>query len=334
MRRPDRKSDALMISAAKLGLRTVPVEVKGRIDPKAIRKIRNFIISNDISLIHTHDFKSDFYGLLATSHLGVKRIATAHGSTRDSLLKKLYLYFDERAAYRTYDRIIAVSEDLRKDLLSKGTEPQKIEVIQNGLDIGVMNLNRDATGSPLPFTKNPNSRVFAVVGRLYPDKGHSLFLQAFADHAHSFPQSIGIIVGDGPEKENILQQISSLHLGGKVFFCGVILDIKQIYEAIDCLIIPSFTEGLPYVMLEAMAFGIPVIATAVGDIPLLIQNGKTGYLISPGDAGMLCKRMSDVLSMPAHALAMADQGKRFVRERFSADRMTKQTEALYLSLLS
>jgi len=334
MRRNDGRSEPLIGLARSMGVEVEPVDVKGRIDLKAVVRIRQFIQSHNVSLIHTHDFKSDFYGLLATWKLGVRRVATAHGSTRDSLLKKLYLYADENAVYRLYDKIIAVSEGIHTELSGKSEMRGRVELIQNGLDAGLLNAHGNGSDPPLPVSKSPGKTIFAVVGRLFPDKGHKVFLHAFAGLASEAPGSFGIIAGDGPEKESILRAVHTLGIRGKMFYCGVRKNIKDLYRNIDCLVIPSFTEGLPYVMLEAMSCGIPVIATSVGDIPLLIQDNITGYLIPPGDVGALTLRMRDIASRPEHARAMADEGRNLVNRKFSAGLMVKKTEALYLSLLS
>src|SRR5690606_27619720 len=100
----------------------------------------------------------------------------------------------------------------------------------------------------------------------------------------------------------------------RVYLCGVRKNIKKIYDMIDFLVIPSFTEGLPYVLLEAMACGIPVLATAVGDIPLLIRDGVTGYLVPPGDREAMIRRMKDLLTRQEDVSIMADRAKALVEE--------------------
>lgn len=334
MRRPDRRSRPLIDLALSMGFHVEPVDVGGRFDARALMGIRQYIRSNDISLIHTHDFKSDFYGLLATLNLGVKRVATAHGSTRDSLLKKLYLYFNEHGVYRFCDKVIAVSEDLLAELSAKGLRRDRIELIQNGLDADLLNGHPDGFEPPLPIAKSPGRTIFGVVGRLFPDKGHAVFLNAFASLLPELAGNFGMIAGDGPEKESILRLIRTLGIQERMFFCGVRKNVKEFYQNIDCLVIPSFTEGLPYVMLEAMACGIPIIGTSVGDIPLLIQDEVTGYLVPPGEIDAIARRMRDIVAGPEKALIMAEAAKKLVRENFSADLMVKKTEALYLSLLS
>ena len=334
MRRPDGRSEALISLASRLGIPVQPVDVSGRFDPAAILRIRSYIRKNKVSLIHTHDFKSDFYGLWATLNFSVKRVATAHGSTRDSLLKRLYLFLDEKFAYRSFDKIIAVSKNLKSHLINNHIPRYKITVIQNGLDLDLLKFNEGKEEPPLPLSKKPGTKIFAVIGRLYPDKGHLLFLQSFSNLTKFYPKAIGLIIGNGPERETIVNHIKSFHLEEKVYYCGARKNIKVVYDTIDYLVIPSYREGLPYVLLEAMACGIPVIATAVGDIPLLIQHGVTGYLVSPGDIEGLTRHMMECLSVSERARRMANEAKTVVQEKYSAERMVEQTENLYKSLLS
>lgn len=334
MKRSDGRSEAFINAAQRIGLAVDIMEVRGRFDRKAILSLRNYILSHRINLIHTHDFKSDFYGLLSTCSLDVKKISTAHGSTRDSPLKRFYLFFDERIVYPFFDRIIAVSEDLRSQLLGKLISPDKIEVIQNGLDIDLLARKDNGVKPELVSSATSGAKVFAVIGRLYPDKGHIFFIQAFASLAREHQNIIGIIVGDGPEKGNIERQIESFGLGERIQCSGVIEDIKHVYDSIDYLVIPSLTEGLPYVLLEAMASGIPVIATSVGDIPLLVQDGYTGYLVQAGDIEAMTARMRDLITMPEQARLMAERGKKMIEDQYLADCMVRKTEEVYLSLLS
>jgi glycosyltransferase involved in cell wall biosynthesis len=331
MRRPDGRSEPLIALASRLGIRVETLEVRGRLDFKALSRLRDFIRKEAVSIIHTHDFKSDFYGIWATANLDVRRVATAHGSTRDSRLKRAYLFFDEYLAYRFFDRVIAVSEDLREQL-GKGAGREKLTVIPNGLDPDLLSFQSGEGEPEPPFVKEQGMKTFAVIGRLFPDKGHAVFLEAFSLIAREIPEAAGLIAGDGPERDAVLKQIQSLSLADRVRYCGVRKDMKGFYGLADCLVIPSYTEGLPYVLLEAMAFGIPIIATSVGDMPRLVRDGVTGYLVPPGDARALAERMKDLVRMPVHAMSMAEEGRRLVHDRYSARAMARSTEQLYLSL--
>lgn len=116
--------------------------------------------------------------------------------------------------------------------------------------------------------------------------------------------------------------------------CGVRSDMQAIYEKIDCLVIPSLTEGLPYVLLEAMANQVPVLATTVGDIPKLIDDRNTGHLVAPGDADALAERMHELLNQTDKTSQIAEWGRQRVFEQFSAEQMVRRTEAMYLDLIA
>lgn len=211
---------------------------------------------------------------------------------------------------------------------------ESIEVIQNGFDFQSMENdgNNDSLEEALYIPEG--QKVFAVIGRLYPDKGHRYFLDAFSKVSQKFSSIKAIIVGDGPLKQEILNQIHKVGLENYVTFCGFRSDMNYIYKLIDFLVIPSLREGLPYVLLEAMANKIPVLATKVGDIPLLIEDGKTGFLMPPQDPKALERGMMQILNDPTKAREMAERAYRVVKDRFCAEKMVRDTEKVYTSLFN
>jgi glycosyltransferase involved in cell wall biosynthesis len=333
MRRPDGRSEPLISLAQGMGIRVESLEVRGRMDVRAVARLREFVFARGVSLIHTHDFKSNFYGLLATLNTNVRRVATAHGSTRDSLRKRAYLFLDERLVYQSFHRIITVSEDLRAKLSVSPAVRDKLTVVPNGLDPGLLSLSSGHDDTPLSYSPVPGAKTFAVVGRLFPDKGQTVFIQAFSRIAMEFPHAAGLIAGDGPSAGDVRKLIEELGLLRRIHCCGARSNIREVYDQTDFLVIPSYTEGLPYALLEAMGLGIPILATAVGDIPTVVKDGVTGFLVPPGDVGAMADRMGDLLLMPTAAGAMARAGKEFVDETCSAGLMVRRTEAVYKSLV-
>jgi glycosyltransferase involved in cell wall biosynthesis len=329
----DPKDKPLMDIAASAGIPVTTVRVRGRLDLRTIKSMRRIFKADKINIIHSHDFKSNFYGLLASLKLGIKRVTTAHGSTRDSMLKRIYLFFDERFVYKFYDVIVAVSKELGSQLKKLTSRKEKIIVIQNGIDSEEL-VDTRKEGALEPIEIPDNHKVFGIIGRLFPDKGHAYLLEAFSHVCNRFPLTKVLIVGDGPARDAIAKQIDLLHLNNHVCLCGVRSDISYVYHCIDCIVIPSFREGLPYVLLEALLRKIPVIASAVGDIPLIITDGVTGTLIPPGDLQALENRMIDFLSNPDQHKSMAEKGCALVKEKFSADKMARDTEILYQSLIA
>ena len=334
LKRPGGKSDRLIQKAGAIGIKTITVNVNGRFDPLAVGRIKRVFGENNVKIVHAHDFKSDFYALAATAGTGIRRVSTAHGSTRDSRLKRFYLFCDERFVYRAFDRVVAVSQDLKNHLVKMKIPWRKIRVIQNGLDFELL---KGDTGSDEreKSLKVPHGKTaFAVIGRLYPDKGHRFFLEAIAKLVKSGRQVFGVIVGEGPSADYIARQVENIKLEEHVRMYGVRYGIQAVYEQIHCLVIPSLTEGLPYVLLEAMANRVPVIASAVGDIPALIEDRRSGYLVPPGDASAIAERMIEVLDDPERARKIAKKAYRKASERYSADRMVRETERLYFELMN
>jgi glycosyltransferase involved in cell wall biosynthesis len=334
IRKANGEAEKLIDKATQLGIQVIPIDVKGRLDFETIRGIKRIIKENDVDILHSHDFKSDFYALAVSLNKGIKRVATAHGSTRDSIIKRLYLCFDECIIYRFFNKVIAVSEGVRSELRRRYISDKSIQVIQNGFDFDSIENDGGYYTHEEPICVPEGHEVFGVIGRLFPDKGHRYFLNAFSKISQKYPSINAVIVGDGPLKQEIMAQIHQLGLENRVMVCGFRSDMKSIYEVIDFLVIPSLREGLPYVLFEAMASKIPVLATKVGDIPFLVEDGETGYLIASEDSKALERGMIQMLNNSIQAKEMAERAHRLVKEKFSAERMVRNTEKVYKSLFN
>lgn len=310
------------------------VPVRGRFDISALASIRRFLKLRDIQLIHGHDFKANFYGILASTGLPVKRVVTAHGSTKETLLKKLYLAFDVHISYRYFDKVLPVSRRLAAELEVSGVNPERIQVIQNGIDISLAKSSSTAK-IMFGFPRDADgAKIYGVIGRLYPDKGHRFFLEAFKELSMEFPQIRALVVGEGPLREPLSEMIKARGLEGRVQLVGQRDDMDVVYNSIDFIVIPSLTEGLPFVLLEAMLYRLPVVATSVGDIPCLVDHKETGYLVPPSNSLSIKEGMKYLLSNPGEAKHMSDKAHRLVCANFSANMMVKRIEEIYCSLIA
>ncbi len=332
LRRKDGRTEPFMKQTKKMGIKLESVWVKSRFDLNAILKIRSIFKHQNIRIFHSHDFKSNLYGLIASLGLNVKRITTAHGSTRDSLMKKIYLFIDEKITYRFFHKIISVSNKLRDFLIKRGVKESKIQVIQNGFDINILLSTPVTDEEPLSIPKG--KKVFCVIGRLYHDKGHQYFIEAFSRIFKNHKNIIGLIIGDGPEYPAIQKKINRLKLNDSIILGGTRSNMVEIYKSIDFIVMPSITEGLPYVILESLSMGIPVLASSVGDIPLVIQDKKTGYLVPPADVEQLENVMRYFLENSEEVKKNAQNGKEYINQNFSAVKMAEETESLYREIIT
>jgi glycosyltransferase involved in cell wall biosynthesis len=324
---------SLMDMSEECGFRTLSVFVPNRLDPIAIREIRNKLRQLNIHIIHTHDFKSDFYALISSLGTGIKRVATSHGSTRDSTLLKLYLSFSERVVYPFYDIIIAVSDQRREDLSQSRAIQKKVVCIKNGFDLDLFQKSHASEKGELNFQVPEGTNLIGVISRLFPDKGHKHLLEAFSKLLEEIPEARLLIIGDGPSRSDLERLTKVLAIDHKVLFCGVRYDLLNIYSKLNLVAIPSLREGLPYVLFEALALKIPVVATSVGGIPDLIKNGETGFLVPPGDSDGLSNAMREALKDKEKAKSFSERGYELLKERFSQKKMLGELESSYLSLM-
>ena len=334
MRRGNGGSDPLIAEAQKLGVTVHTVDVGGKFDIAALIFIRKLFFREKVTIIHSHDFKSDFYGWVSSIFLNISRVSTAHGSTRDSFFKKIYLFLNEKLIWKRFNKIIAVSSDIERTLLTSGLRRKQVALVRNGLDLDSFSQNIPETPNILPIVDyDIRKTTFAVVGRLYPDKGHILFIEAFYEIYKENTEIQALIVGDGPHRDAICQRIRDFDLDKKIHMLGVRDDMKELYRNIDCLVIASLREGLPYVLLEAMAMNVNVLATEVGEIPKILSNKVNGLLIEAGKVDTLVQGMKHYLNSPPETRELwKKSAKSIVLNEYSAEKMSRVTESIYSNL--
>ena len=227
------------------------------------------------------------------------------------------------------DRYIAVSRDICERLMQVFHIPiHKLQVIHNSVDLESY-ASPASLELPIELACCQNRPVVLTVARLDKQKGHAILLEAAAQ----LPEAVFVLVGDGPERAYLQAQCKSLGLEERVIFTGFRSDIRNWLAHCDLFVLPSFYEGQPLSILEAMAAGKPVIASAIPGNDELIEHGKTGWLVPPGDAIQLTQALRVMLTDPALARCLALAGQVKVQKEFSIRTMVKQVEQLYSDLL-
>jgi glycosyltransferase involved in cell wall biosynthesis len=184
--------------------------------------------------------------------------------------------------------------------------------------------------------EEPSARTMTVIGaacRLVPLKGLVDLIRAVASLCPEFPALRLEIAGTGPQREDLEKEVERLGLTGRVHFLGWQPDLGPIFRSWDIFAIPSLEEGLPIAALEAMAAGLPVVATSVGGLPEAVEDGQTGYLIPPSDVTALTARLRLLIRNPNGRRAMGAAGRERARNDFSVDRMVREIAAIYDSLV-
>ena len=317
--------------AERYNLETKIFKCSGQFDLSTAIAIRNFIRQRDIDILHSHGYKANFYSLLATIFKNINLIATCHPWIKTNLMVKFYSWFDKLQLNR-FNRIVVISEEIKHEILMSGVSENKVTVIDNGIDVSrfMKSFNRNELFKA--FDINPDKKVIGTIGRLSEEKGHIIFIEAAKTLLEKFPNLLFIIVGDGPLREELEAKVLHFSIQDHFIFTGVSDDIPKVLAIMDIFVLPSLTEGLPMVLLEAMAAKKPIIATDVGAIPRVIIDRKSGHLVKPNDTNALIEAVIFLLNNQDYSSQMAQKGYEIINNKYSAKEMTRKYMRVYEQL--
>jgi glycosyltransferase involved in cell wall biosynthesis len=302
----------------------------------------------DVDVVQTHLLASlDFLVLflLYTTDLRVV-LWTFHNArfelTAAMLPKHKWLLLPKRYSHRLLYRMashlvsgfIAVSDEVEKAMIETiGPIQDKIVVVDNGVDVRRYGRPVDRVAIRHQLGLETNTRLIATVATLKEQKGHRYLIEAMAAIVPRHPDLHVLFIGDGEQREELQVQVERLNLGHHIHFLGSRSDVPQMLAASDLFVLPSLWEGLPMALLEAMATGLPIVATEVsGTVQVMVPN-ETGILVPPGDSMQLAQAIERLLSDPERAQAMGAAARRRVEAEFSAQRQVDEHLALYHRLL-
>jgi glycosyltransferase involved in cell wall biosynthesis len=311
------------------GVLVETVTKRARVDPSLPLRLAARLRRQGVNVVHTHNPHALIYGAPAAWFAGAVTIHSKHGMNPDRP-RRLWL---RRAAARLAHAYVAVTPALAKNALEHGDcAASRIHVIPNGIDVvrfapgGVGRRQiRDELAIP------DDAWVVGTVGRLAPEKDQALLVDAMAPLLSAGRRLV--IVGDGTEREALRARIASIPGGRYVHMLGEREDVENILAAFDAFALTSRTEGLPLVLLEAMATGLPVLSTAVGGIPDLVDHRVTGLLSQAGDRASLTRELACLSTDVSLSRQLGEAGRREILQRHSVDRMAKEYAILYESTL-
>jgi len=295
--------------------------VKRRLGLRLAWRLRRLIHERQVQLVHAHMYAGGAAGALALVGSGLPLVRTEHSEAR---WRGRWATLVSGLAYRRTAHIIAVSGPIRQRLIERdGVPAEHVTVIPCAMP-------EDSPQPPPALPEQLRGRpLVGVVARLEPEKGVDVLLRAAARIVERMPECAFMVVGDGPLRATLEAEAASLGLGSHVHFLGFRPDARALLPLLEVLVVPSLSEGAPLVVLEAMAAGVPVVASAVGGIPDQIRHDQEGLLVPPGDDTALAAAVLSLLEDPALARRYGEAGRSKVEQECQFEEMVDRIEGIY-----
>jgi glycosyltransferase involved in cell wall biosynthesis len=301
---------------------------------RAIREVADWLKRLRADVLCCSGYKPDLIGWRAARRAGVPVLGIAHGWTGATLKVRLYEALDA-AALRFMDAAVCVSESMAARVRRAGVPAGKVVVIRNATDASPDRRPGPESRQRVEgFFPKPPALIVGAAGRLSPEKGFDVFVEAAARVGGRRGDVGFLLFGDGPLRGALERLIVSRGLQGRFVLGGFRTDLEQLLGGLDLAVLSSHTEGLPVAVLEAQAAGVPVVATAVGGTPEVVRDGETGWLVAPGDPVALAGRIMQALSDREVLRTRGQAGRRRVREEFTFAYQAARYRTLFEKLVS
>jgi len=298
-----------------------------------VRVLREWLRSDPPVVVHAHGYKEAILGFLASVGLKVARVRTQHGvpelpfGTRGAMMK-LYDAADRFLGRAFRVHWIAVSDPIEQSLRQDFSP--RVHRVANSVSIRPTHRAPDELRASLGLSDHPGP-ILLYAGRLEPIKGPDVLIEAFSLVLGNHPDATLLMAGAGSSEEMLRTQIAGRDLGDRVQLLGSRRDVFDLMALADMLVLPSRGEGMPTVILEALACGCPVVATAVGAISEATRDGALATLVEPERADALARACMDLIDDPARRVEVAASGMAEISERYSPKRAATETEAVYIA---
>ena len=300
---------------------------------RQIARMAALIREHGVRLVHATDFNTNLLALaagrLAGAKVVVSRVDLGHLRANFGKWHREAEMWNARHA----DLVVANAEAVREVCIrEERCRPERVVVVRNGLDVARFDqLSSQPLQAPLPV--DPGDLPVAVIGNLWPVKGHRTLVEAAALLRDRLPRAKFLCAGEGPEREHLQQRIAELGLTDRVYLLGHRLDVPAVLARVRAACLCSSAEGLSNALMEAMAARLPIVATAVGGNPELVRPGENGLLVPYGDPQSLAEKLFELLTDEARADEMGRQGRARVEAELTLSRMAEGHAAVYRQVL-
>ncbi|WP_179105741.1 glycosyltransferase [Vreelandella utahensis] len=323
--------------AARLGLKIIAWRMKPGLNIKSMLKLVRWARAKQFELLHSHGYKFNILtAIMPRKFLCIPVVTTLHGFVRARRYTKMWFYeLLDRFALKRLDAVCPVSESMRDEITPWVASHTIVQVVSNGLDLREIHRHADDSLAPTEIKEfiAHHSPVVVGVGRLSHEKGFDLLIGSFATVKEYWPKAGLIIVGEGPMRSELRKKADETGLSDSCLMPGYVANIPSILSAASVLVLSSRTEGLPITLLEAMAVGVPVVASDVGAIPSVLEEGELGRLTPAGDCNALANSITETLTDSASAHRKTEAARSHVEACYSARTMAQTYTDVYRSVL-
>jgi glycosyltransferase involved in cell wall biosynthesis len=334
--RPGTASNEFVVAARAQSLDVDTIPERRRFDLKVIPALRAIVEQRRPDVVVTHSVKSHFLLLRSRLWKRFPWIAFHHGYTTTDSKMRLYNRFD-RWSLPKADRVVTVCHAFARELASTtGVAIEKISVQHNSIGPQRPARAADVQALKSKYGIDDDERLVLSVGRLSREKAQADLLTSFQRLRELHPELNCklILVGDGPERAKLESTAESLRLKDRIVFAGQINNVQDFYAAADVLALPSHSEGSPYVLLEAMAAGVPIVATAVGGVPEMVSDSESALLVPARDPEAMASAIARALSDEELSRRLTTNASSLITSRFSREKHVRSLVEIYRAVVA
>ena len=315
--------EAIVKNADVLKAPLISIPDRGPFDWKVIQRLAGICREERVEIWHGHDYKSNALGLLLKPFWPMRLVTTVHGWVKHTRRTPLY-YGIDRFCLKHYEVVVCVSNDLYEECLDLGTPKDRCILIENGIDVEQFRRCRSTAEAKQSLGIPADRLLIGAVGRLSEEKGFDLLIRA-VDRLIASGCDVELrIVGEGDQHAHLDALIRELRRENRIRLAGFQRDTIPVFEAMDVFALSSLREGLPNVVLEAMAMKTPVVATRIAGIPRVIRHQKNGLLVDPGSVEALVEALERLIHAPELRIELAEAGRETIENHHGfAARMDK-----------
>lgn len=323
---------ALQKRADELQAEFVSVPDNGLFDLSLIKKLLKICKDRKVSIWHAHDYKTNVLGVILSRFHRMKLVTTVHGWVLETPKLKFYYWIDKQSL-RFYEKVICVSEDLYKSSINAGVSDSKCSLIRNAIDSSEFKRSQSSDAAKASLSFSQDRLLIGAIGRLSEEKGFHFLIAACENLIEAGHEIELAILGEGDQRQELEKQIAESKHPDRFHLLGYCADTISYFEAMDFFVLSSLREGLPNVLLEAMAMEVPIVSTKIAGVPNLISDGIHGVLVDSGSADALQQGIQRALKDGTLRAAMIQNAKERVENEFSFENRMSQVSQLYDQLL-